>query len=78
MCSLLTRYYVFPDVGEQVVKLLRGRHSAGLSRRLDGRAVAEEAEAARDRLGGQAMTVPRRMIRAGRLSTERSVRGSAS
>jgi len=29
VCSLLTRYYVFPDVGEQVVKLLRGRHSAG-------------------------------------------------
>ncbi|MBA3367613.1 MAG: S41 family peptidase [Geodermatophilaceae bacterium] len=29
VCALLTRYYVFPDVGEQVVELLRRRHSAG-------------------------------------------------
>jgi len=29
VCALLTRYYVFPDVAEQVVELLRRRHSAG-------------------------------------------------
>ncbi|MGI8721698.1 MAG: S41 family peptidase [Geodermatophilaceae bacterium] len=29
VCSLLTRYYVFPDVGERVVEVLRRRHSAG-------------------------------------------------
>lgn len=30
MCSLLTRYYVFPEVGEQIIELLRARESAGV------------------------------------------------